>query len=313
MPADAELQYAPIIAPIVISGLLAIVTAIVTASHQLKKQYAIEKKKKDEEIRLKVLNPLLVAGEDLLNRIIDIRGRLENETEKSRMIEWFNAIDSRKRQDRQAFNYWVNDEGYYALSTLYITAQYFYYASRIRRDFPFLTLLDEDNTALLGYISAVRTAIGGKFGIWENIQDAQGSYMGREEIDSIINYRQFSESIADEEEYVWFNRLIDFYKDIDQKLDDHLDNIQIALEGLVQFLRINLKLKRTGYQVTRDSIDKLKHLDVPEDVIARLADLVGKPHCPEADFVAAIVAAIGQDYADDYKPSILKCAETRHI
>jgi len=309
MPENADLQFAPII----ISGLLAFVTAIAVASHQLKKQYTIEKKKKDEEIRLKVLNPLLVASEDLLIRIIDIRGRLADEPNKRKMIHWFNEIDTEKRRDRYAFNFWVNDQGYYALSTLYITAQYFYYASKIRRDFPFLTLLDEDNTALLGHISAVRIAIGGKFGIWENIQDALGSYMGHDDSDRIKNFRQFSEAIIDDKEYVWFNRLIDFYRDIDQKLDDHLDNIEIALKGLEQFLRTNLNLKRTGYKITEDSIKQIKNRDIPEAVIDKLNNLVGKPYLQEADFLAIIVASIGQDAADDYKPSILKCANTRRI
>lgn len=233
--------------PALISSVFGIISAFVTAyitiNLRFKKQIKLDKEKESERVRLKYLNPLLVAGMDLLERIFDIRKRRLKEDTKKQMVSWFMEIRKNNRTNRESFEFWANDEGYFAMSTLYITAVYFAYAGKIRIELPFIELSPGDDKALLSHLSNVRTAIGGTYGIWETIQDSLGSYLINKEDSTIKNYREFCDNIIDKSKYIWFNRLIDFYRDIDKKLEEHIAGIESSLQALVDFLNNNLKIK----------------------------------------------------------------------
>ncbi len=294
-----------------ISCVFSIIIAVITTNHKLKKQFNIDKEKENEHIRIKYLQPLLVAAQDLLERITDIRRRRMNNQEKNRMVGWFNKVKADSKADKSSFIYWANDEGYFAISTLYITAVYFSYASKIRREFPFIQLSSGDNKALLYRIADVRFSIGGKFGIWEAIQDSLGRYLINED-GTIKSYRNFTEAISGEDA-VWFNRLIDFYKDIDKKLEDHLENIESSLESLIDFLSHNLQVKRTEYWITDETLAKLAGKNVPVRIIEDLKKIKDNVYMNEFDFFNALVLCIGQDDSDDYKPSIMRYAAKKDI
>jgi hypothetical protein len=230
-----------------------------------------------------------VASEDLLARISDLTQRRTDPVKCGEMKLWFKAIKDKSWQEPRAFAYWANDEGYFAVSTLYITAIYFHYAGAIRRDFPFIELVGGDETALLSRLSDVRLSIGGKFGV--------------------RNYRQFCELIMSETDSAWLNRLVDFYRDLHLKLDDHLGNIEDSLKQLIAFLNTNLRIPASRYSLTEASIASLRRRAVPADMVDQLAILVGQAPMKEVDFVDALVRCIGRDWTDDYKPSILKCAD----
>ncbi|MEN6489342.1 MAG: hypothetical protein ABFD66_10770 [Smithella sp.] len=294
-----------------ISCVFSIIIAVITTNHKLKKQFDIDKEKENERIRIKYLQPLLVAAQDLLERITDIRRRRMNNLEKIRMMQWFNKVKTESKADKSSFAFWANDEGYFAVSTLYITAVYFSYASKLRREFPFIQLSSGDNKDLLYRIADVRFSIGGKFGIWEAIQDSLGRYLINED-GSIKNYRNFTEAISSEDA-VWFNRLIDFYQDIDKKLEDHLENIESSLEFLIEFLSDNLQVKRTEYWITDESLAELADKNVPPHVVEGLKKIKGIVYKNEFDFFHTLVLCIGQDDSDDYKPSIMRHAAKKDI
>jgi len=295
-----------------ISCVFSIIIAVVTTNHKLKKQVNIDKEKENDRIRIKYLQPLLVAAQDLLERMTDIRRRRMNSGEKYRMLQWFNKIKTDSQADKSSFEYWANDEGYFAVSTLYITVVYFSYASKIRREFPFMQLSSGDNKALLYRIADVRFSIGGKFGIWEGIQDSLGRYLINED-GTIKNYRDFIEKISSKEEAVWFNRLIDFYKDIDKKLEDHLENIESSLEALIEFLSDNLQVKRTEYKITDETLVQLAGKNVPPRIVEGLEKIKYNVYGSEIEFFQALVLCIGQDDSDDYRPSIMRYAAKRDI
>jgi len=302
------------IIPLVLSPLLALITALITINYKFTRQLEGERTKEKENIRLKILNPLLIAAEDFLDKITDIKRRRENESNSEQMQNWFLQIKNRPWHHKNEFSMWANDEGYYAMSSLYITSLYFYYTSKIRRDFPFIELSSGGDSELLAHISAARTAIGGKYGIWEVMQDSLGTYLESDD-GKVKNYRQFCEAIIDENENIWFNRLIDFYRDIHLKRDDHIDNIQYALDKLIKFLRSNLGIKQITYKMTDNLLEILKNQEVEEnmpklsgDDIAALEDMVNMKYMPEVFFVDHIISRIGQVLADDYKPTILKHA-----
>src|SRR2546429_641174 len=68
---------------------------------------------------------------------------------------------------------------------------------------------------LLKYISLVREAFGGTYGIWSAVQDSLGSYVGTPD-GGVKSYRDFCSEIIDDQKYVWFLRLIDFFKDFEK-------------------------------------------------------------------------------------------------
>ena len=298
--------------PILVSGIVSVLVALLTTNFKLKREYKLEKIKKNEHIRITYLHPLLVASQDFLERITDIRRRRLDETQKHQMLAWFKKIKNEPRQDKNAFAMWVNDEGYFAMSTLYITATYFSYASKIRQEYPFIEINPGDNKTLLYHIANVRISVGGKFGIWETIQDSLGSYLIDKQDNTVKNYRQFCEAIIDEEGGNWFNRLIDFYRDIDKKLEDHLENIELSLEALIQFLNVNLDIQRIEFKITAESLEALAEKNIPDDIVAKLNDIKDNVYHNEIDFANALAATIGQNYADDYKPSIFRNALKKH-
>jgi len=288
---------------------LGAVAAVLTTNAKLRKERQIDRDKAREHVRLKVLNPLLIAAEDLLDRIADIDRRRKDDAGRDAMQRWFGAVKNNPRQSPEGLDRWVNDEGYFAMSTLYVTALYFHYAGTIRRDFPFLELGEGGETTLLARLSQVRLSVGGKFGIWEAMQDSLGAYLAGK--DAVKNYREFCEMLIDDKEAPWFNRLADFYRDIHLKLDDQLANIEDSLRDLISFLRLHLQIPSLRYRLDPASIAALRDRGLPAAMVARLETLVGERDVDEVGFVAALVNCIGQDLADDYKPSILRFAQKR--
>ena len=286
---------------------LGVIAAVVTTRYKLRQERDVDRDKEKEHIRLKILNPLLIAAEDLLDRITDIKRRRKDPGKNLDMIRWFAQVKEIARQDPGRLPFWANDEGYFAMSTLYVTALYFYYAGTIRRDFPFFELVRGGESTLLAHLSETRLSIGGKFGIWETLQDSLGAYLAKDA--AVMNYRQFCEMVIDEKQAAWFNRLVDFYRDFHLKLDDHLGNIEDSLKALIAFLRLNLDIRAFEYHLNKESIALLRSRPVPPAMVDRLVPLSARGYLGEVDFVAALVECIGQDWADDYKPSILKCAQ----
>ena len=95
------------------------------------------------------------------------------------------------------------------------------------------------------------------------------------------------------------------------KLDDHLDNIEHSLKELITFLNTNLQIKATEYRINTKSLEQLRRHPLPADMVDKLEALKDQEFQAEVDFVATLVECLGQDIADDYKPSILNCAERR--
>ncbi len=289
-----------------ITPLLGVIAAFYTTRYKLRQERDDDRDKEKEHIRLKILNPLLIAAEDLLDRITDIKRRRKDPALGGDMIRWFRQVKDMPRQDLGRLAFWANDEGYFAMSTLYVTALYFYYAGTIRRDFPFFELASDSESTLLSHLSQVRLSVGGKFGIWETMQDSLGAYLAKDA--TVKNYREFCEMVIDEKEAPWLNRLVDFYRDIHMKLDDHLANVEHSLRALIAFLRVNLGIRAIEYHLDEESIAQLRTREISKALVDRLVALTSLDYLGEVDFVAALVGCLGQDLTDDYKPSILKCA-----
>jgi hypothetical protein len=200
----------------------------------LLQEQRVEKQRELEKIRLQHLNPLQVAAGDMVGKIRVLRQKLESPEGEEFLRSSFNEVKVRDRNARADFALWCNGIGHLAVSTLYTTCVYFSYAGKIRAELPFIDLGLADDRLLLSHLSRVREAFGGEYNIWETLQDSLGSYV-RSANGTVLNYKEFCGKIIDREEYVWFLRLIDFYRDVHLKRND-LVNIEQALESLDGFL-----------------------------------------------------------------------------
>lgn len=202
---------------------------------QFEHQQTIEQEREKAKIRIQYLNPLRVAATDLFERISAIRSKILDDKARDFLKETFHEIKIKDRDKKEEFASWSNSVGYYAMSTLYITTLYYSRASKIRSELPFIELGPDDDQALLDYLSAVRKSFGGEYNVWETIQDSLGSYI-RKTDGAVMNYREFCQSIIDKTDYIWFLRLIDFYRDIHLKKDE-LSRIAESLSNLIKFLK----------------------------------------------------------------------------
>lgn len=297
-----------LIAPAVVSCIFGILSALATTTFQLRKRFSLEKKKENDRLCIEYMHPLLVSAQDYLSRIMDLNRRLMNEDEKRQVAGWFQAVTGKIESGKKAFYDWANDEGFFAVSCLYITALYFSYASKVRRRYPFFELSEGNNKDLLYHISDVRISAGGKFGIWEDIQDSLGDYLMEKDTGRIKNYREFCEMLSEPSQAVWFNRMLDFYRDFNIKLEDQLENIELSLQGLIRFLMENLDIRAIEFHISETALAELEKKKIPLTLVSRLHALKGKEYDNEADFFNDLIPCLGQNDTDDYKPSILRCA-----
>lgn len=223
-----------------IAGLVAIVTAIITVRSQIKEmekrleyEKNIEQECEREKNRIQYLDPLFISAGDLLAKMNRLRDELY--TKEDYWKTTFYQVKDWDRKKREDFAFWCNGYGAGAVTTLYATCVYFAHASKIRSELPFIQLDPQDDRSLLNHLTKVREAFGGEQNLWVEIQDSLGEYVidpsGR-----IMNYREFCTQLIDEWNYIWFTRLIDFYRDIHLKKSIELPRIASALQELIKFL-----------------------------------------------------------------------------
>jgi hypothetical protein len=222
-----------------------IVAAIVTSTQkikELKEEFKLrEKEQKREEIaklRRDYLNPLRLSAEELKERLQILKDKQIDDAEAAKVRPWFVKVKDQitgnyRPDDRFAFSNWCNGgEGYFAVSTLYLTLAYFATATRIREDMPFTILVPKYNEyikTITNHIEKIRTDFGGTYGIWEEIQDSMGK-LALQVNDDIVDYKQFYTDILDDNHCSAFLRMADYY--VDFKVKD-IETIINSLEALI--------------------------------------------------------------------------------
>lgn len=210
---------------------------------EFRRKSKFQQELEEEKKRIQYLNPLYIISKDLKSRIEKIVEKMHDNTKKKTLTNNFNYINENNIANRQEFEKWCNIDGHFCMATLYITATYFSRANILRSEFPFARLTPNEEEELLNYLSEVRKAFGGRYGIWETIQDSIGTYV-RKSDDSLMNYREFCGEIADGNKHVWFRSLIDFYVEFHKKLNYEVKEILKALDNLIRFLE-NTRNRKT--------------------------------------------------------------------
>lgn len=221
----------------VLAGLAGFFSGYVQNQAKSRDERTKEKEKESSTLRLNFLEPLRVATKDFQLRMELIQYKLHNDSHdrKERMMTRYQRLKHPNQRDRLAWLNYCNGEGYFATSTIYLAAVYFYHATRTRHELPLSALNPGDDKQLLDCLDAVRTAFGKSYGIYETLQDSVGIYM-QSESKSVMSYRRFCENMYRDDECVWLLRVIDFYSDIDKKTDEERLIMIGSLAALSKFV-----------------------------------------------------------------------------
>lgn len=224
---------------VVLSAAIGGVVAFATANRQIKgvreqwrREEQAEREREREKERIRYLDPLVVAAQDLLSKLQSLQRDLVR-----RETFWRDAfirIKERDRSDRVQFAFDCNGFDAGATTALYVTAVYLARAKKIRSELPFVQLGPWDDKALLEKLTAVRKAFGGTYGLWEELQDSIGSYVTQQD-GAIMDYKGFCSQLLDPWDHIWFTRLIDFYKDAHMRQEAEIPQVIVALEELIAF------------------------------------------------------------------------------
>ncbi len=209
-----------------------------------------EKKKEEdqEEIKEEYLDPLRVAAQVFLDRLEHINKDYIN-TSSTFFFDTIRQLEANYagvlpegvpyqlwKNDTERFK-WANDYGNLVISTLRITSLYFYHANIVLEKLPYLELTPGNDDELRRYIIRVGKSLGGKYGIWEDLHDSLGKYMIKKD-GNIMDYRDFCRNeILHKENYVWFSRMIEFYRDFPLKEEKERQEMIDSLRELCGYLK----------------------------------------------------------------------------
>lgn len=216
-----------------------------------------ELRKNRAETRRDYLDPLRVASQDLRACFKPAYELVfsEKDTSQADLKEYYNLrfwfrrckdyiVDPNaswtEEMRRRDFAMNSGGIGTQAASTLYYTACYLYYATRIRLKSPYIRL-GRDDHELITRIDDVRAKFS-KLEFYDVTQDSTGIAM-RNASGELKNYREFCEAVRSRAEGAWFMTLTDvFFKLYSQSAED-AQAFLASLDRLTTFLDQSLPAK----------------------------------------------------------------------
>lgn len=230
----------PIWVQLVIPALTAVCAALgtlVVSQYQKAKSAREISIAKEISNRFKYLDPLRLATENLTWKLFTIEQKIRQKKTGDGGLYWmlntFHCVKEpqeilNRALSTKEFAFWCNGEGFFAVSTIYVTALYFLHARKIRREY-------SDDNELLQKLDAVRVAFGHEYGIYVLLQDSIGEYMCTDD-KTEIGYRTFCMKIYEEEERLWLLNVLDYFREIDKKTDAQRFAISLAVNDLLLYL-----------------------------------------------------------------------------
>jgi hypothetical protein len=213
--------------------LVTVVTYFLSTRQVERARRAEELKDRNEELKdrnLKYLHPLRLRVAENHRRLREISERLSAENTCPDLLFSSDAEGLRSQPIEM-----LNRHGAYLITTCYLTASLFFASNRIRRDLPFLSLKNEDDTKLLALLRSISFAYSGEAGIYFVTQDSIGAEM--EFNGKLISYRQFCERLKDDRLGFWFDRLINFYIAVGRnERSQQINNCLAAMKSLLEFV-----------------------------------------------------------------------------
>jgi hypothetical protein len=205
---------------------------------QVDAQQAVLEEAKITELRQSYLTPLRYYAQTLSLRLNELKIKFQS-AENDKVRAWFKTVKDHVKRDKLLDHYeaWCYYEGIFAVSTLYYTCSYFYYARSVRFHRPFAEsrpVYSEKLEALLADIAEAFGRRGSDTGIWDTAQELIGERFA--ENNSPMTYAEMCSEHEAEEPFrrAPFFRPLDFYS---RKLDiGKAEQIKASLDALVNFL-----------------------------------------------------------------------------
>lgn len=200
-------------------------------SERLQQQATTEQKR--DQLNCSYLNPLRFALEECYARLQRIRDRM---AEENGFCTWLTRLEN--PEDLSTKNgQWFTYEGYFLISSCYITACLFYCMQKAKIDVPYLQLSIEKDVVLLERLTDINLAFARHSGVPYVLQGSIGDDIFSPALNRLLNYREFCEKLRDPEQRQWFDRLIGFYIEIGQnKRTDRMNEASKAIQDLLDFL-----------------------------------------------------------------------------
>jgi hypothetical protein len=218
-----------------------------------------ELRKSETAVRLQYLYPFLFAAEELKGKLTlayevvsgekDITKPEPEMTDGYYLRHWFwkckdyivnldgNWSDEQRKRELAMHSGGV---GYGAASTLYMTAYYLWYATRIRLRVP--SELQGKGVDLVKRIERVRGSFSRRLEFYDITQDSTGASMTNR-AGEVMNYREFCEAITAQAERAWFLTLADVYFKLHKRSQKDVQEVVESLKDLIHFLRNILALQ----------------------------------------------------------------------
>lgn len=210
---------------ILLSGMVSIVTVIITQLIIAKKEKRQSKRAKIAQLRKEYIDPLRFAVSETYYRMYEVMGA-EVPMQSLCQIDGENALPDKT-------DGWYAGEGCYLISSCYLTAHLFYCMEQVRSAVPFMELSSSDDTNVLGLIHTV-TAEFSQFGIYYVLQRDIGRGFQRDGGGPLLSYREFCKVLQDRENLVWYAPLVRFYLGLHQANRENPRQVDRLMDSLKQ-------------------------------------------------------------------------------
>jgi|GEM_PF-4729795 len=235
---------------VIVGALAGVVSTLVASLYKSHLDRQAELRKTREQTRHNYLDPLRVASKDLRSCFERVFAQVVSEKDISQadlkenynLRYWFRRckdyiLDSNDQwsdeERRRDFAMHSGGMGCEAASTLYLTACYLYYATRIRLKIPYIQLGGDDQE-LIARIDAARAKFS-QLDFYSVTQDSTGVSM-RNAAGEMKNYREFGEAITSKSERAWFLTLADVFFKLHSQSTENAKAFLASLDELITFL-----------------------------------------------------------------------------
>ncbi len=219
------------------TGAIGVLGTLVVSQYQAARTKRLDLAAKQAAVRLKYLDPLRLAGEDLIWKLHTIEGKIEGNEDNVGGLKWMLRMFHCVKEPQEILGrtpsetehgFWCNGEGYFAIATIYATACFFLHAKRARREYL-------DDNELIRKLDDCRVAFGHEYGIYIMLQDSIGEYVSND-TGTELGFRSFCTKMYREEERLWLLNVMDYYRDIAKKSLRQRQQILSSLLSLLEYL-----------------------------------------------------------------------------
>lgn len=233
----------------IINAIIAAVTSIIVVilSHillsQNDKRQILEKNR--EQCRNNYINPIrfMLAENyyrmnEILERVIENRQKEDEEnihTDKEGKNQNIFSINDASEVRYKNEDWFVN-EGCYLMSSCYLTACLFAYMENLRNGIPFFKTSQKQDTRLISLVNKLVVDFSANLNIYYVIQMNIGKECYLQSEHRVLTYREFCQCIMCEENFIWYESLINYFKRIGDGEYRMAQSLLIHMEELAKYL-----------------------------------------------------------------------------